>query len=62
MIRDKLSMVAEAARISASIGWERLAPTARLASAGDVPSSAESITPTWLTQVLCRHASKSRGY
>jgi Phosphotransferase enzyme family len=57
VIRDKLSMLGEAARITASIGWEQLGLSGRPTSASEVPPSAESITPRWLTEVLCRNVS-----
>ena len=60
MIREKLGMGAETARIMSSILWERLGPPTRLSTAEVDSPSAESITPEWLTLVLCRNVLGAR--
>lgn len=52
-IRDKVSTVATAGQIASSIVRERYFPQAPITNPAVVPPSAESITPEWLSSVLC---------
>ncbi|MCP3810925.1 aminoglycoside phosphotransferase family protein [Mycobacteriaceae bacterium Msp059] len=57
---DTVATIATAGRIAASVVRERLLPRRRLLDPSTVPSSAEAITPEWLTAVLCSQVRGAR--
>jgi thiamine kinase-like enzyme len=59
-IVDTVGIAGLVGKVGAQVARERFGPAVRLPDAGTVPPSAESITPGWLTSVLCRDTPGAR--
>jgi len=52
-ISETCTVLKNAATIGARVLWEKVNPPPPALNRGDVPQSAEAVTTTWLTEVLC---------